>query len=292
LKNPGNPREVIEYFEAFKPDALIYLETAFSGHVIERSARYGVKLVGVVMHETYREAPRHLRPKADAFICPSINALNKVTTENKYGLFLPISANDFPFNERTGHSFLLNMGYGGVNDRRQAGKIVEAFKGLEDKDARLYVHAQGDLPPGLVFNDKRIRFTKKDFENPADIYNEGDIALAPMAYGGYERGILEAMARGMPCLTTNADPMNLFQHDPDFLIKPSNYFLLTGGWVHETIYSEVSVEDLRGKMEWLLTIDTARYSRQARQQAEAQSWESKDIDYRAEWWKVLEDICS
>lgn len=65
--------------------------------------------------------------------------------------------------------------------------------------------------------------------------------------------------------------------------------MITAGCALNTIYNEVSAEALRAKMEWLLTIDTADYSRRARAQAEAQSRESS-IDYKAVWMKTLEDV--
>ena len=241
------------------------------------------------MHETYKP-----NLPADVFISPSLSGLAKIGKSRKtYGLFLPIGLEMFPYKKRTGNEFLFNLGYGGINDRRQAGKVVAAFKQLKDPDARLYIHSQAPLPTGVkVTDDKRIILVNRTYPEPKDIYVQGDISILPIAYGGYERGIPESMASGLPCLTMDADPMNLFQHDTDFLIDPCNTWLLSGGWVHETIYNEASVEDLKEKMEWLLTIDTVTYSERARRQAEAQSWECKDINYIGEWWKTLEEICS
>jgi len=94
----------------------------------------------------------------------------------------------------------------------------------------------------------------------------------------------------MPTLTMDADPMNLFQHDPDLLVTSCRKYTLNEKWVVNTTYNEVAVEALREKMEWLLTIDTAEYSKAARRQAEAQSWESKDIDYQSAWLNTIEGL--
>ena len=143
---------------------------------------------------------------------------------------------------------------------------------------------------GCHSDDKRITFIEKNYPHPADIYEDGDIAILPIAYGGYERSILESMASGMPTLTMDADPMNQYQHDPDLLVEPSRQYEFSEQWVFDTIYSEVSVGVLRAKMEWLLTIDTAKYSRRARRQAGAQSWESKDLDYKNAWLETMEEL--
>lgn len=272
-----------KYFKRFRPDVVIFIETPFSELLYPLARKHGVKIVGIVMHETYMVA----RLEADLLICPCETAWKKVRG-NKKLMFLPIGLELFPFKLRKGHTFVASIGYGGVHDRRQVAKTVEAFRGLKDPEARLIINSQADLPKGVNIKDKRITLNLETFPLPKDIYAEGDISILPMAYGGYERGILESMASGLPCLTLDADPMNLFQHDPDFLIEPHRSWVLNGKWVRDTVYNEVSAEDLRKKMEWLLTIDTAAYSRRARAQAQAQSWES-EIDYRGLW---LETLCS
>jgi hypothetical protein len=99
------------------------------------------------------------------------------------------------------------------------------------------------------------------------------------------------MASGMPVLTTNADPMNLFQHDKNLLIEPCEKKMYSGEWVKGTLFNRISVEDMKAKLEWLLTIDTPKYSHWARKQAEAQSWELSPIDYKSAWIETLEKLC-
>jgi glycosyltransferase involved in cell wall biosynthesis len=265
---------------------MLYLETCFSHNIVGKMKERRKKLVGIVMHETYKP-----ELQADAFVCPSASAWAKVEGR-KYYLFLPISVDDYPYKRRQGKVFLSNLGYGGVNDRRQFGKVVKAFSGLKDPKAKLIVNTQVAPPVGVSVDDPRIEVRQGNKPLPKDIYEDGDISILPIAYGGYERGILESMASGLPCLTMDADPMNLFQFNPDFLIKPDRYWILDGGWVRNTLYAEASAESIREKMEWLLTIDTEEYSQQARRMAEAQSWESRDIDYVGEWSRMLEDVCS
>ena len=283
---PPNNAVVEKYLDVFKPDVIMFIETPFNENVLPLASARGVKIVGIPMHETGSLS----RMGAHLYICPCPSAWDKTwnITERKL-MFLPIGLELFPFKERTGHTFVFNIGYGGPYDRRQGEVVIAAFRALEDPNARMIVNSQVNFPGRQ--NDPRIEYRLQNFPEPKGGYDDGDIAILPMAYGGYERPILEAMACGLPCLTTDADPMNLFQHDPDFLIKPCSSILLSRDWVYETYYNAVSVEDLKAKMEWLLIIDTAKYSHRARRQAEAQSWESKEIDYKSLWMKTLEDMC-
>lgn len=284
---PPTVNNLEEFFETYKPDLIAYVETPFSDKLLSIAHRHNCKVVGIVMHETYNVT----RLAADALICPCETAWSKALGK-KYLLFLPIGLSLFPYRERTGHTFNASIGYGGVNDRRQIAKVVPAFRSLDDPNARLIINSQASIPMGVNVKDDRITVNHKTFPEPKDVYAEGDISILPIAYGGYERNILESMASGMPCLTMDADPMNLFQHDPDFLIQPCKKWILNGQWVANTVYNEVSIEDLKAKMEWLLTIDTEKYSLRARAQAEAQSWESEEIPYRQTWLDTLERVCS
>ena len=283
-RSPPNA-QIEEYFEKYKPDIVMFLETPFSDYVYHCAKKHGAKTVAIPMHET--NTSKRLG-EADLMICTCKEAWRKSTHGNKRLLFLPIGLGLFEYRERTGHTFVANLGYGGVNDRRQSAKIVKAFEQVRDSKARLIIRCQQKFPKGCESNDGRIKFINKNYAHPADIYKDGDISILPIAYGGYERSILESMASGMPTLTMDADPMNLFQHDPDLLVEPSRQYEFSEKWVLDTIYNEVSVEALRAKMEWLLTIDTAKYSRRARQQAKAQSWESEDINYKTAWMEAFE----
>jgi glycosyltransferase involved in cell wall biosynthesis len=258
----------------FAPTHILFVETPFNENILTMARERGIKTIGISMHETGSLT----RLDADLYICPSYCAWEKSRSDRNALLFLPIGIEMFPFKKRTGHTFLMNIGYGGPHDRRQADSVIKAFCSLTDPDARMIVNSQVNFPGRI--DDPRIEYRLQNFPNPADCYADGDIYLGAVAYDGYGRPVLESMACGLPCVTTNADPMNLFQHDPDFLIEPTRTFKLTSSWVHDTTYNAIDPPDFKAKMEFLLTIDTAKYSERSRAQAEAQSWESglyKDV---------------
>lgn len=282
-QRPPSGRWITKYLEEFEPTVVMFIETPFNQALYPLAKQYGAKTVSISMHETAVSA----RLRSDLLICPSVSAWEKAPDINREFLFMPIGLHLFPFKKRTGHMFLFNIGYGGPLDRRQSATVIEAFRGLQDPDARMIVNSQVNFPGRQ--EDPRIEYRLQNFDSPGECYSEGDIYIAPTAYDGYGRPILESMASGMPCLTTNADPMNLFQHDPDFLIEPVNRQVIHNMYVENTVFNQVSVESVRAKMEWLLTIDTGKYSERARRQAEVQSWESECYDFKSIWLDVIEN---
>jgi hypothetical protein len=285
---PPNKMAIERYLDKFQPDVMLFVETPYNDIIFKLTKDRGIKMVGIPMHESNGAA----RNAADFYICPSVTAWEKSihgNVTNSVLMFLPISTGLFPYRKREGHTFVMSLGYDGMRDRRQSAVTIRAFQSLRDPDMKMIVHTQTNVPGRA--EDPRIEYRTQNHAEPKTCYEEGDIFLAPQAYGGYERTILEAMSCGMPTLTTNADPMNLFQHDPDFLIEPSNKYVFSEGYISDTVYNEVALGDMMDKLSWLSTIDTAKYSERARRQAEAQSWESSEIDYKGIWLKKLEEIC-
>jgi glycosyltransferase involved in cell wall biosynthesis len=287
----GCPTSAVEeYLDTYRPDLVLYIETPFNVRLPEMASKRGIRTACIVMQEAVAaNFPVH----AEFAICPCVEAWQKTGSfrDKRKLLFLPISVKDFPYRKRAGHTFVQNLGWNECNDRRQTATLVKAFHKLEDPDARLILNSQGTWPPGSVIDDPRIEYRHRNTKDPAENFSEGDIYIATYAYEGYGRTILEAMASGMPTLTTDADPMHLFQHDPDFLVEPEPIEHFSGRCAADVTYNTVTADALYKKLEWLLTIDTAEYSERARKQAVAQSWEGS-IDYKKVWMETLERICS
>ena len=284
---PPTDLEVRQYFQNYQPDVVIFIETPFNWKLTDIARKYGIKTVAIIMHET---CTLERAAGADLIICPCQSAWDKIPLPNKILLPLPIGLDLFPHKQRDGHVFVFNMGYGGVNDRRQSVKTLAAFSLLRNPEARLIINSQ--VPTNLKITDKRIELREVNYPEPKQIYADGDIALLPIAYGGYERMIPESMASGMPTLTMDADPMNTYQPDLDLRVRVNKQYRITDQWVYNTVYNEVSIPDLLQKMEWLIGIDTPEYSLRARNWAEAQSWESTEPNYKAIWLQTLGELCS
>ena len=266
------------YLQIYKPDVLLSVETPFitNKEVFERHPE--IKKVLIIM----QESKASYLNCADLYIYPFPEIPDWLyLPPNTIPLFLPLDASEWRFRIRGGHSFLHIIGYGGVADRRQTEKVLRAFKRLNK--AGLIIRSQ---KPITGLESERIKVICENSNDPTEIYWYGDILIAPDAYNGYGRHIPEAMASGLPVLTTNAPPMNFWVDKLDFLIKPSSVFDLNQAWV-KTKYFEVDENDLCEKMDWLLQIYVYEYSKQARERAEQLSWNN---EIRQKWLSVLRGI--
>jgi hypothetical protein len=287
-------RDIERYIEKYKPDVILFSETPFNFNLFEIARKHGIKTIGVGMHES----PTFPRLNPDVLVCLCASAWEKASHPNKVKMFLPIGLELFPYRERSGHVFVFNLGYIGFNDRRQIGATLQAFKAAGGKNtliirAQANEHLLPDMPHGYEksknsdydYTYPRIIRRIYNYDSPTDIYREGDISIQVSAYGGYERMILESMASGMPTLTMNADPMNMFQPDEDFLMPPHPE-PLKSSHTWDTIYNRVDVDELADKFRWLAKIDTRKYSHAARKVAKSMSWESGK--YTQAWRDIIE----
>jgi glycosyltransferase involved in cell wall biosynthesis len=53
-----------------------------------------------------------------------------------------------------------------------------------------------------------VEIRAKRLRSRAELYDEGDVFLAPSRFEGLGFGLMESQACGMPLITTNAPPMN------------------------------------------------------------------------------------
>lgn len=113
--------------------------------------------------------------------------------------------------------FFHSAGWGGVNLRKGTDLVVEAFQYVAGH-ARLILHSQsplenyGDTVATLVATDDRIDFIAKTVTAPG-LYHMGDVFVYPTRLEGIGLCIPEALASGLPVITTKNGPMNEFVED-------------------------------------------------------------------------------
>lgn len=114
-------------------------------------------------------------------------------------------------------TFFHSAGMGGVNLRKGTDLLVRAFAGVPG-EARLVIHSQvgleryGDQVARLIENDSRIEFIQGTVASPG-LYHLGDVYVYPTRLEGIGLTICEALAAGLPVLTTDRPPMNEFVQD-------------------------------------------------------------------------------
>lgn len=108
--------------------------------------------------------------------------------------------------------FFHPAGWGGVHGRRNTQAVVDAFTKIADKiDARLLVHMQtvNESRRGEALNGKiKIEERMLAWEELAQFYSRGHIAVLPTKWSGIELTIIEAQHAGLAVITVDAPPMN------------------------------------------------------------------------------------
>lgn len=114
-------------------------------------------------------------------------------------------------------SFFHSSGYGGVNTRKGTDLLLKAFQKVRG-DCKLIVHSQvpaskyGNEVGDLIRRDDRIEFIEKTVAPPG-LYYLGDVYVYPSRLEGIGLSIPEALACGLPVITTDNAPMNEFVED-------------------------------------------------------------------------------
>lgn len=109
--------------------------------------------------------------------------------------------------------FFHSAGMGGINLRKGTDILVRAFQGVQGS-ARLIIHSQvgieryGDVKD-LIRKDPRITFLHVTVKPPG-LYHLGDVYVYPTKLEGIGLSIPEALACGLPVITTSNPPMNEF----------------------------------------------------------------------------------
>lgn len=112
--------------------------------------------------------------------------------------------------------FFHSAGLGGVYLRKGTDLLVRAFQGVRGP-ARLVIHSQAALSAyapvaDLIANDPRIIFIERTVGAPG-LYHLGHVYAYPSRLEGIGLSVPEALACGLPVITTDHAPMNEFVRD-------------------------------------------------------------------------------
>lgn len=195
-------------------DVLLSFETWY-GELAPRVARQmGVQTALVPMYECCPLRGAGLE-ETDLAICPSLLDLHEIectpglTAARRVFLPVPLETERIAFRRRRrARVFLHSMGHGGIAGRNGTDRVIEAWRYVTS-NARLIVRHQSP-PPARLPDDDRITFLSATaaggVENYWDLWSEGDVLLHPHRWDGLSLPIQEALAAGMPVMTTRYWP--------------------------------------------------------------------------------------
>lgn len=275
-------------------DTIVCIETPFGDQTFKWAKELGMKTILVVMWEYFHpRLPAY--QNVDLYICPSIRAWQECPFDNKLLLPWPVDIDDFKFRHRTGpaKTFIHNAGSGGINGRKGTREAILGFIQADLPDAKLQVRVQqGELCDELnawlksdvMLDDPRITVEHRNFAEASELYEAGDVLIAVHKYDGHFLVGIEAMASGMPVITTDAEPMNELFHDLTLLVKVGSKG--PAGTVNpHCMMNNVDIGDLTEKIRWCSANDMSAISAANRKNAEREhSWTA----LRSRWKQKLE----
>ena len=194
-------------------DVLLTFETWYGDLAPRVARRMGVRTALAPMYECCPLAGSGLE-ETELAICPSLLDLREMSrtpglaAARRVFLPVPFDVERIAFRRRRrARVFLHSMGHGGIAGRNATGRVIEAWRYVKSP-ARLVVRHQSP-PPVRQPRDERIAFLSGaagGVENYWDLWSEGDVLLHPHRWDGLSLPIQEALAAGMPVMTTRYWP--------------------------------------------------------------------------------------
>jgi glycosyltransferase involved in cell wall biosynthesis len=179
--------------------------------------------------------------------------------------------------------FFHSAGWSGPNVRKGTDLLVKSFQQVRG-DTRLIIHAQVS-PERLggiaetIHKDSRIEFIEKTIPAPG-LYHRGDVFVYPTRLEGIGLCVPEALACGLPVITTDNAPMNEFVEDGHNgrLVRVERFQKRQDGYYWPEAY--VDIGDLAAKMQFYVDNPQiiAEHQQNARKSAEEKFDWSKNIN--------------
>lgn len=189
-------------------DVLITFETPYNWNLISEAKKKGVKTIIIPDYEWTTQNPP---VEPDLWLCPSKLDYELLKAEGKNVEYMPVPTDrtKIPFRLREkANTFLFINGHGGAIGRNSAREMMEAI-------ARVSMSMVN--PPNFIFRSQvqvettihlpNIRLDATEVAKDK-LYEEGDVFVFPHKFDGLSLPIQEAMAAGMPIITTDFFPFN------------------------------------------------------------------------------------
>ncbi len=193
-------RIIYEFLDGL--DLVFAMETAYDYNIFTEAKKRGIKTILQLNYE-FLDYPSGLTPP-DLFAAPSMWYFDQVPDKKK---FLPVPVNKARFHvEKKERTFLHIAGRPAFNDRNGTNLVLEAMQYVKNK-----ITLQLKSQQTLNFRNRNSKVTiEADNGNKANYWENysGGTLILPRKYGGLCLPFNEALAGGMPIITTNCPPNN------------------------------------------------------------------------------------
>lgn len=220
-----------EYLDVCKPEIVIVVETPFNFDFFQIMYDKGIKVVLIPMIDSI-EVKRFIPYEKYIDLVINFTKVGQGIYEKQLigsdinGIHIPYPIDTEYFcldSNDTHYTFLHSEGYGGAGFRKSTDLVFSAFQQLSYvyKNISMKVNSQvGEKEHSQLRSIKGVIINSKEIDEAKITYEEGKIYIAPSRREGLGLPILEAMACGLPVITTDAPPMNeWFSKDYPLLVK-------------------------------------------------------------------------
>lgn len=248
-------------------DTVIMLETPHE-HILRLSGP-----VRTIVKVNYEFFPKNHSP-IDIALCSSSLNYDALEGDERVGERVlipdPVDTTRIPFRQRTrAKTFVHNGGTLGVGGANGTEEFLKAIPMVES-DAKFIIRSQ--VPIGVP-DDPRIEHHvgSVPFE---ELYEDGDVFVLPQKFRATSLPIQEAMAAGMPVMTTDIQPFNEFCQ---ILFEPERIEKLE---LARPVRSAVlSPKKIAESIDYWYNRDISELSTQAHEFAQTISWDALQQKY-------------
>ena len=183
-------------------DVLLFCETPYFSNILDMAKKHRKRTVCVPMLEWMTPGMKGWPEQVDLFLCPTQQAYRSFAHIRPcvYAPW-PIDTDRFVFKQRdTVERFLYIEGHGGWGGRKGANTVIEAKKAWPEMP--LLVRTQLDKHKWTSIGAEVLG----EVEDAKDLYATGDVLILPHTVDGLSLEPLEAIASGMPVISTDGEP--------------------------------------------------------------------------------------
>lgn len=265
----GNPNTIKKFCD--RVDTILFAEQPYYNELIDIAKTLKKRLVCVPMMEWMPPGAKGWPQFVDLFICPTHHCYEQFQHVVPCVEFpWPIDTQRFSFKQRgpTCESFLYIAGHGGFKGRKGIDVVLAALKLWPEFPLTVISQVKEKWPklPNLQVIPAA--------ETNSDLYADCDVLVYPPSVDGLGLQPMEAMACGMPVISTNGLPWNEIPAIGKIAARQTR----------RTVRRPVDwyipdAQSLVDNCKRLLGQDIAEESLRCRQWAEARSWDNLASDF-------------
>ena len=183
-------------------DTVLFCETPYYGTLVDTCRRLKKRIVCVPMLEWMPAGAKGWPQKVDLFICPTRQCYNTFSHVVPCVYFpWPVDVPDEWFEQTTCDRFLFVNGRGGYKGRKGSDVIRRLIELWPEIPLTIIDQTKSEWPQGQHIE---VRGHQRD----EDVYRYGNVLLYPASVDGIGLQPMEAMAHGLPVITTDGEPWN------------------------------------------------------------------------------------